>query len=124
MAGKLHGYRVTVLGGERRFTILCRCPQRNWKILEPAFLRVIQSVAAGSGSAGKHARRGAPCSGSCCRSGPKPAGTPAVGDDHADRPRYLIYGLTSDPATGFLSVSPAAVRALALTHSTLGPWRL
>ena len=36
----------------------------------------------------------------------------------------LIYGLTSDPATGFLSVSPAAVRALALTHSTLGPWRL
>ena len=49
MAGKLHGYRVTVLGGGRRFTILCRCPQRNWKILEPAFLRVIQSVAAGSG---------------------------------------------------------------------------
>ena len=49
MAGKLHGYRVTVLGGERLFTMNCRCPQRNWKVLEPSFMRVIHSVAAGSG---------------------------------------------------------------------------
>ena len=49
MAGKLHGYRVTMLGTERRFIVVCQCPERNWAVLQPAFLRMIQSVAPGNG---------------------------------------------------------------------------
>lgn len=45
--GKLHGYRVTILGNERRVTVLCQCPDGDWKTLKPAFERVIASLAPG-----------------------------------------------------------------------------
>ena len=47
--GSLHGYRVTMLTHEREITVICICPERNWKVLEPAFLHVINSVKAGTG---------------------------------------------------------------------------
>lgn len=47
--GKMHGYRATLLSGERRVTIVCRCPESNWKILQPAFDKVLGSLAPGGG---------------------------------------------------------------------------
>ncbi len=49
-AGSLHGYRVTMLGREREFTVICFCPERDWKTLMPAFQRMISSVKPGSPS--------------------------------------------------------------------------
>lgn len=45
MAGKLHGFRVTTLGQERRIRIVCLCPERDWAALQPAFLRIVNSLA-------------------------------------------------------------------------------
>ena len=45
----LHGYRVTILGNQREFTIICFCPERNWTALMPAFQRIIGSVKQGTG---------------------------------------------------------------------------
>ncbi|HVF09344.1 MAG TPA: hypothetical protein VNA16_00990 [Abditibacteriaceae bacterium] len=42
--GKLHGYRVTMLGGERRYTVLCQCPAADWDKLKPAFDRIRDSL--------------------------------------------------------------------------------
>ena len=44
---KIHGYRTTVLGTQRRFTIICKCPESDWKALQPALDRVISSLAPG-----------------------------------------------------------------------------
>lgn len=46
---KLHGYRVTMASTDRQITIFCLTPERNWRILEPAFQRIITSVGPGSG---------------------------------------------------------------------------
>lgn len=46
---KLHGYRVTMAGTDRAVSVFCLTPERNWKILEPAFQRIITSVGPGSG---------------------------------------------------------------------------
>ena len=48
--GKMHGYRVTMLGNQREFTVICLAPQRNWAILQPTFQRMIASVVPGSGN--------------------------------------------------------------------------
>ena len=48
--GSLHGYRVTMLGREREFTVICFCPERDWKTLMPAFQRMISSVKPGNPS--------------------------------------------------------------------------
>lgn len=48
--GSLHGYRVTMLGREREFTVICFCPERDWKTVKPAFLRIINSITPGSPS--------------------------------------------------------------------------
>ncbi|MGI4791945.1 MAG: hypothetical protein ACRYFS_24240 [Janthinobacterium lividum] len=48
--GSLHGYRVTMLGNEREFTVICFCPSRNWAALMPAFQRIISSLKPGTGS--------------------------------------------------------------------------
>lgn len=48
--GKLHGYRVTILNNDRRVTVLCQCPDGDWKTLQPAFQRVIASLAPGGGA--------------------------------------------------------------------------
>jgi hypothetical protein len=42
--GKTHGYRATTLSNDRRITVLCTCPESNWKTLKPAFDKVIASV--------------------------------------------------------------------------------
>jgi hypothetical protein len=44
-----HGFRVTFLPPDRRVTILCLCPEKNWPTLKPAFEKVITSMAAGGG---------------------------------------------------------------------------
>jgi hypothetical protein len=48
--GSLRGYRVTMLGREREFTVICFCPERDWPALRPAFQRIIGSVKPGSPS--------------------------------------------------------------------------
>ena len=47
--GKMHGYRVTMLGNQREMTVICISPERNWTVLKPAFQRMITSVVPGSG---------------------------------------------------------------------------
>jgi len=47
--GKMHGYRVTMLGNQREMTVICISPERNWAILQPAFQRIITSVVSGNG---------------------------------------------------------------------------
>jgi hypothetical protein len=42
--GKLHGYRVTMLGGERRYKVVCQCPEEDWDKLKPTFDRIRDSV--------------------------------------------------------------------------------
>ena len=46
-SGKIHGYRVTILGGERRITVLCHCPEQDWNTLQPAFAKVVGSLGSG-----------------------------------------------------------------------------
>ncbi len=46
---KLHGYRATMASSDREISVFCLTPERNWKILEPAFQRIITSVGPGSG---------------------------------------------------------------------------
>jgi hypothetical protein len=47
--GKLHGYRVTILGSERRIAIICEAPEGSWQNLKPAFEKVIGSMSPGTG---------------------------------------------------------------------------
>ena len=47
--GKLHGYRVTMLGQNKEITVDCHCPEANWETMKPVFLKVVQSITAGSG---------------------------------------------------------------------------
>lgn len=49
-AGGLRGYRVTMLGHEREFTVICFCPETEWAALQPAFQRIIGSVKPGTPS--------------------------------------------------------------------------
>jgi hypothetical protein len=44
MGGKIYGYRATFLGGDRRIEVICSCPATNWKVLKPAFEKVILSL--------------------------------------------------------------------------------
>jgi len=44
LGGSIHGYRATFLAHDHRLTVLCECPQSDWKTLKPAFLHVIQSM--------------------------------------------------------------------------------
>jgi hypothetical protein len=46
LAGRVHGYRVTMLSSDRRVTIICQCPESSWNALKPAFLHVINSFEA------------------------------------------------------------------------------
>jgi hypothetical protein len=41
---KTHGYRVTVLGTQKRITVLCTCPEAEWATLKPAFDKVVESL--------------------------------------------------------------------------------
>ncbi len=44
LGGKVYGYRATFLGSDRRIEVLCTCPATNWKVLKPAFEKVIESL--------------------------------------------------------------------------------
>ncbi len=46
---KLHGYRITMLDKERKITVICSSPERNWAILKPAFQHLIDSLVPGNG---------------------------------------------------------------------------
>lgn len=48
LGGKVFGYRATLLGGDRRINVICKCPPSNWKALKPAFEKVVKSVRTGS----------------------------------------------------------------------------
>ena len=41
---KLHGYRATVLSNDRRITVVCKCPEKDWETLQAAFNEVIGSL--------------------------------------------------------------------------------
>lgn len=49
MGARLHGYRVTMLGRDKRIRLNCHCDEGDWKTLQPAFVRVIRSMAQGPG---------------------------------------------------------------------------
>ncbi len=41
---KLRGYHVTLLTRDRRVTILCHCPEKEFAKLKPTFLAVCRSL--------------------------------------------------------------------------------
>jgi hypothetical protein len=45
--GKLHGYRVTALGRDKRIVMICSCSEDDWSTLKPAFDQVIESLQQG-----------------------------------------------------------------------------
>ena len=45
---KLHGYRITILNGDRRTTVHFRCEENDWKTLKPTFDKVLGSLKAGT----------------------------------------------------------------------------
>ena len=47
--GIMHGYRATVLSGDRRIIFVCRCRESDWKTLKPAFDKMLVSLAPGGG---------------------------------------------------------------------------
>jgi hypothetical protein len=42
-SGPVHGYRATLLSRDYRFTIVCVCSESDWKNLQPAFDKVLES---------------------------------------------------------------------------------
>lgn len=44
LGSQQHGYRVTSLLVDQRVTVICRCPEKEWKNLQPVFDRVIKSL--------------------------------------------------------------------------------
>ena len=49
IGGKIRGFRATALTRDRRVTVICTCPVRDWETLKPAFTQVISSLTQGSG---------------------------------------------------------------------------
>lgn len=49
LTGKLHGYRVTMLGSQRAFSTVCRCRESDWATLKPVFINVINCITPGNG---------------------------------------------------------------------------
>jgi hypothetical protein len=47
LGGAVHGYRASIVGGDRMAMILCQCQEGDWATLQPTFTRVINSVAEG-----------------------------------------------------------------------------
>jgi hypothetical protein len=45
--GGLHGYRVTMLGNDKAVTVICICPESDWKTLQPAFDHVLSTFKRG-----------------------------------------------------------------------------
>jgi len=49
LGGAFHGYRVTALSRDKRIRVVCRCSEAQWQSLQPAFDKMIASVAMGTG---------------------------------------------------------------------------
>jgi hypothetical protein len=45
--GGLHGYRSTMLGHDKAVTVICICPESDWKTLQPAFDHVLSTFRKG-----------------------------------------------------------------------------
>jgi hypothetical protein len=45
--GGLHGYRSTMLGNDKAVTVICVCPESDWKTLQPAFDHVLSTFRRG-----------------------------------------------------------------------------
>lgn len=48
LTGNVHGYRATIMGTERAIYVKCQAPEKDWKLVDAAFKRVIGSIGAGS----------------------------------------------------------------------------
>lgn len=44
-----HGYRMTIMGGDRRFRVSCVCAEKDWNTLKPEFQKVVGSLKPGTG---------------------------------------------------------------------------
>jgi hypothetical protein len=42
--GKIHGIRATIMGTERAIYVQCQSPEKDWKVVAPAFKRVLGSI--------------------------------------------------------------------------------
>lgn len=42
--GAIHGYRATMMGGDKRIRIIATCRESDWETLKPAFDRVLNSM--------------------------------------------------------------------------------
>jgi hypothetical protein len=45
LAADVHGFRATIMGTERAIYVQCQATEKDWKMVEPAFKRVIGSLA-------------------------------------------------------------------------------
>jgi hypothetical protein len=45
---ELHGYRVTILGQDKRVTVFCVAPETEWQSLKPVFDQVLASMERGT----------------------------------------------------------------------------
>jgi hypothetical protein len=44
---EVHGYRVTILGGDKRYTVRAQCAESDWGTLKPVYQKIIQSIEPG-----------------------------------------------------------------------------
>ncbi len=47
--GDTHGYRATILNGDRRISYMGRCRESDWSSLKPSFEKVLLSITRGNG---------------------------------------------------------------------------
>jgi len=47
LTGDVHGYRATIMGTERAIYVTCQASEKDWKLVDAAFKRVIGSVGPG-----------------------------------------------------------------------------
>jgi hypothetical protein len=43
-SSKIHGYRLTLLGGMHQFNVICKCPEKLWETYKPVFERAMKSI--------------------------------------------------------------------------------
>ncbi|MCX6366587.1 MAG: hypothetical protein NTX57_07730 [Armatimonadetes bacterium] len=44
---EMHGYRVTILGGDKRYSLRAQCAETDWNALKPVYEKIIQSIGPG-----------------------------------------------------------------------------
>ncbi len=44
---EMHGYRVTILGGDKRYSVRAQCAASDWNTLKPVYGKIIQSIGPG-----------------------------------------------------------------------------